>query len=78
MRKRTCPLHYGAGVVAALLPIEWACLISLLFGSLEVWDAVNGNPSWWDWQEYVCAFIATKALVLGVALIFGTPVCEVC
>jgi len=76
MRKKTSILHYGAGVVAALVSLPVAVLIILLYGTLEIWDAIRGNESWWDFQEFVLAYILTNALVLCVALIFGT--CEVC
>ena len=75
--KKTSPLHYGAGVVAALAALPIAVLIILVFTTLEVWDAVNGNPSWWDFQEFVLAYIGTNALIIALALIFGTT-CEVC
>lgn len=73
MRKLTSICHYGAGVIAALCAIEWAVLITLMFFSLEAWDCVNGNKSWWDWQEYVCGFIGMKGLVLLLAILFGEP-----
>ena len=71
MKKKTCILHYGAGVVAALAALPIAVLIIFLFTTLEVWDAINGNPSWWDFQEFVLAYIGTNAAVILYALIFA-------
>jgi len=76
VRKKTSICHYGAGVLAALLPIQWAVLICVLFGALEVWDAVNGKPSWWDYQEFVCGFVVTNALIVVLAIATGTPIKE--
>ena len=75
MRKHTSVLHYGAGVIAALSPIEVGVLIVLMFGTLEIWDAIKGNDSWWDFQEFVCSYVLTKAAVLVYALIYcgGLP-----
>jgi len=74
MRKKTSILHYGAGVVAALVSLPVAVLMIVLFTTLEVWDAVNGHQSWWDFQEFVLAYIGTNAAMIAYALIFG----EVC
>jgi len=85
MRKKTSVLHYGAGVIAALIlffvSIPIGALLVFLFMSLEIWDAVNGNPSWRDFHEFLLAIFAVSVLMLillALALFFGTPVCEVC
>ena len=83
MKKKTCILHYGAGVVAALvmffISIPIGIMLAFLFLTLEVWDAVKGRDSWWDFQEFVLACFAVSVLVLVLsasALIFGTGVCS--
>ena len=85
MRKRTSVLHYGAGVVAALVTLLYSIPVGILLVSLfvilEVWDAVKGRDSWWDLQEFLLAYYAICVLVLLMgllALLFGTPICEVC
>ena len=82
MRKKTCVLHYGAGVVAALVTFFISIPIGLtlvfLFVTLEIWDAVKGRDSWWDLQEFIVGVFAISVLVLvlsAAALLFGTEVC---
>ena len=85
MRKKTSILHYGAGVVAALVTFFASIPIGLtlvfLFVTLEIWDAVKGRDSWWDLQEFILAYFIVSVFVLALsaaALIFGTTLCEVC
>ena len=85
MRKKTSILHYGAGVVAALVTLFVSIPIGLtlvfLFVTLEIWDAVKGRDSWWDLQEFILAYFIVSVFVLALsaaALIFGTTLCEVC
>jgi len=85
VRKKTSILHYGAGVVAALVTLFVSIPIGLtlvfLFVTLEIWDAVKGRDSWWDLQEFIVGVFAISVLVLilsAAALIFGTTICEVC
>ena len=85
MRKRTSALHYCAGIIAALITlfvsIPIGITLVLLFTTLELWDAVRGHNSWWDFQEFILAFYLICAAMLAMclfALLFGTPICEVC
>ena len=85
MRKPTSILHYGAGVVAALVTQLYSIPIGLsivvLFVVLEIWDAMKGRNSWWDLQEFIVGYHAAAVrmlMLLLLALICGTPVCEVC
>ena len=85
MRKRTSALHYCAGIIAAIVTlfvsIPIGITLVLLFTTLELWDAVRGHNSWWDFQEFILAFYLICAAMLAMclfALLFGTPICEVC
>ena len=85
MRKKTSICHYCAGIIAALITlfvsIPIGITLVLLFTTLELWDAVRGHDSWWDLQEFILAFylICTAMLAMCLfALLFGTPICEVC
>ena len=85
MRKRTSALHYGAGIIAAIVTLFVSIPIGItlvaLFTALELWDAVRGHDSWWDFQEFVLAvylICAAMLLMCLLALLFGTPICEVC
>jgi len=79
--KWTCPLHYGAGVLAALVTLLVSVPIGVLmvamFFALELWDAIKGRDSWWDWQEFICAYYLTCAVMFIIGM-FGASVCEVC
>ena len=85
MRKKTSICHYGAGIIAAIVTLFVSIPIGItlvvLFTALELWDAVRGHDSWWDFQEFVLAVYLICAAMLAMclfALLFGTPICEVC
>ena len=67
-RKKTAILHYGAGVIAALvlffLSVPIGMMLVFLFLVLEVWDDLKGHESWWDFQEFLVAVFIVSTLVL--------------
>lgn len=79
MRKPTCILHYGAGVVAALVTLLYSIPVGILLVSLfvilEVWDAARGHDSWQDYQEFVLTYFLTCTAALAALLVI--LICEV-
>ena len=73
MRKPTSIIHYGAGVVAALVLFFYSIPIGIvliaMFCGLEVWDALIGHPSWGDAQEFILAIFIVSTLVLALSTI---------
>ena len=82
MRKKTSLCHYCAGIIAALITLFVSIPIGItlvvLFTALELWDAIKGHDSWWDFQEFVLAYFMTNAAAFAYALLFGETICDVC